>query len=186
MPEPTLRDWLNDEETLQQAVQLFAFGVKEAKEPPTIAFQKALAYVLTRWLPEKPEPFKGHDERVARLNRIFREFVKPLLPDGEVALMMVMPSTPGTLTYISNGHRDDMRTMLRDFLGKWDADASQRDKSWAFDGGRCGVCGADVRVAPSSRHEKDYEWYCTNDRCHRHEGDHLGDQAQPTWVKVGK
>jgi hypothetical protein len=121
----SIRDVVNDEEVIRDALAVLKVGIEKG-DTPTQAFRIAVASVLTRWLPNTPPHFRGHDERVATANRLMREFIKPLLPEGEGALLVLYPSEPGTLTYISLGEREGCREMLRGLLEKWDRDAAGR------------------------------------------------------------
>lgn len=122
---PALRDLLNDEEAIRDALAVLKVGIEKG-DTPTQAFRLAVASVLTRWMPEHPPSFRGHDERVATANRLMREFISPLLPEGEGALLVLYPFERGTLTYISKGERAGCRIMLRDLLAKWDRDEAER------------------------------------------------------------
>jgi hypothetical protein len=120
-----LRELLNDEEVIQDALAVLKIGIEKGDQPAQ-AFRLAVASVLTRWLPDAPPHFRGHDERVALANRLMREFIVPLLPKGEGALLLLYPFERGTVTYVSSGERAGCRIILRDLLAKWDADAAER------------------------------------------------------------
>lgn len=121
-----LRELLNDEEVLNDALAMLKVAIEKG-DPPKKAMQMALGTVVLRlqgWRPDRSKPFHSHDERIAAVNRLFRDVVVPSLPEGEVALLIVSTAGPGLLTYIANGERAGCREMLRELLTKWDAEAT--------------------------------------------------------------
>jgi len=63
------------------------------------------------------------DEQIALTNRVFKNLVHPALPPEHVAVLMIFSPGKSLQTYISNGHRQDIRDALRRQLAKWDAEA---------------------------------------------------------------
>ncbi len=67
------------------------------------------------------------DEQVALLNHIMRNLIKPALPPGMGATLLLFPVTPTPLpgdtslvSYVSSGRREDMRETMRGLLSRWD------------------------------------------------------------------
>ncbi len=67
------------------------------------------------------------DAQVALLNHIMRNLIKPALPPGMGATLLLFPVTPtptpgdtSLVSYISSGRREDMRETMRGLLSRWD------------------------------------------------------------------
>lgn len=72
------------------------------------------------------------DEQVALLNEIMRKRIKPALPDGMGATLLLFPMAPepvetrSLVSYISTADRKSMRETMRGLLAKWDREAAER------------------------------------------------------------
>ncbi len=67
------------------------------------------------------------DAQVALLNHIMRDLIKPALPPGMGATLLLFPVSPvpnpgdtSLVSYISSGRREDMRETMRGLLSRWD------------------------------------------------------------------
>lgn len=67
------------------------------------------------------------DEQVALLNHIMRNLIKPALPPGMGATLLLFPVSatekPGDtslISYISSGRREDMESTMRELLARWE------------------------------------------------------------------
>lgn len=76
------------------------------------------------------------DQQVALLNTLMREHIAPRLPPGMGASLLLFrtrqvdePESPGLVSYISSGSREDMRETMAGLLAKWEAEDLAREKA---------------------------------------------------------
>jgi hypothetical protein len=64
------------------------------------------------------------DAQVALLNELMRKHIKPRLPAGMGATLLLFPvNERGLISYISSAQREGMHESMRALVEKWDAES---------------------------------------------------------------